>query len=212
MTLFLSAADVDDLLSTKEVIDAVELAHTDLATGLAVQFGLQAAINMASTIQLIPAKGMTLPLISYGGSSLIAAGLGLGCLLAMTRKRPQHEIDDILVGPRVDQPIRHERSGHDHLFDIVRTQRHLFSRSRIAELHLFRRLRHLVQRQQSPVRRLDLMQRELGGHRAVWPENGFDDLFRLLPRDEVTECRSHVPTQRSHFVAGQACCRMSSKQ
>src|SRR5205807_1776068 len=38
------------------------------ATGLAVQFGLQAAINMASTIQLIPAKGMTLPFISYGGS------------------------------------------------------------------------------------------------------------------------------------------------
>jgi cell division protein FtsW len=44
---------------------------------------------------------MTLPLVSYGGSSLIAAGLGLGVLLAMTRKRPQHEMDDILGQARI---------------------------------------------------------------------------------------------------------------
>lgn len=67
-------------------------------TGLAVLLGLQAMINMGVAVRLLPAKGMTLPLVSYGGSSLIAAGLGLGVLLAMTRKRPQHEIDDIL-GP-----------------------------------------------------------------------------------------------------------------
>jgi cell division protein FtsW len=67
-------------------------------TGLAVLLGLQALINIGVAVRLLPAKGMTLPLISYGGSSLIAAGLGLGMLLAMTRKRPQHEIDDIL-GP-----------------------------------------------------------------------------------------------------------------
>ena len=65
-------------------------------TGLAVLLGMQAMINMGVAVRLLPAKGMTLPLISYGGSSLIAAGLGLGVLLAMTRKRPQHEIDDLL--------------------------------------------------------------------------------------------------------------------
>ena len=56
-------------------------------TGLLVQFGLQAVINMASTLHIIPTKGMTLPFISYGGSSLLALGLGMGMLLAMTRKR-----------------------------------------------------------------------------------------------------------------------------
>lgn len=56
-------------------------------TGLLVQFGLQALINMASTINLMPTKGMTLPFISYGGSSLIALAFGMGALLALTRKR-----------------------------------------------------------------------------------------------------------------------------
>lgn len=65
-------------------------------TGLAVLLGMQSLINIGVAVRLLPAKGMTLPLISYGGSSLIAAGLGLGVLLAMTRKRPQHDIDDIL--------------------------------------------------------------------------------------------------------------------
>ena len=69
-------------------------------TGLAVLLGMQAMINIGVAVRLLPAKGMTLPLISYGGSSLIAAGLGLGVLLALTRKRPQHEIDDILGGVR----------------------------------------------------------------------------------------------------------------
>ena len=54
------------------------------ATGLAVQFGLQAAINMASTIQLIPAKGMTLPFISYGGSSALAMAICVGMMLSLT--------------------------------------------------------------------------------------------------------------------------------
>jgi cell division protein FtsW len=58
-------------------------------------------INMGVAVRLLPAKGMTLPLVSYGGSSLIAAGLGLGVLLAMTRKRPQHEMDDILGQARI---------------------------------------------------------------------------------------------------------------
>jgi cell division protein FtsW len=57
------------------------------ATGLLVQFGLQAVINMASTLHLMPTKGMTLPFISYGGSSMLALGLGMGMALALTRKR-----------------------------------------------------------------------------------------------------------------------------
>lgn len=58
------------------------------AAGLAVMLGLQAVINMAVNLQLIPAKGMTLPFISYGGSSILALALSVGCLIALTRKRP----------------------------------------------------------------------------------------------------------------------------
>ncbi len=58
------------------------------ATGLVVQFGLQAVINMASSVNLIPPKGMTLPFISYGGSSTLALAIGIGMLLALTRQRP----------------------------------------------------------------------------------------------------------------------------
>ncbi len=66
-------------------------------TGLVCIFGVQAIINMAVAVRLLPAKGMTLPFVSYGGSSLIAGGIALGMLLAFTRKRPQGEISDILV-------------------------------------------------------------------------------------------------------------------
>jgi cell division protein FtsW len=57
------------------------------ATGLLVQFGLQAFINMGTTLRLIPTKGMTLPLVSYGGSSMLAIAIGMGMLLALTRRR-----------------------------------------------------------------------------------------------------------------------------
>jgi len=56
-------------------------------TGLMVQFGLQAIINMASTLNLIPTKGMTLPFISYGGSSMMALAMGMGMVLGLTRRR-----------------------------------------------------------------------------------------------------------------------------
>ena len=56
-------------------------------SGLLVQFGIQALINMGSSLQLIPTKGMTLPFISYGGSSLLGIGIGLGMTLALTRRR-----------------------------------------------------------------------------------------------------------------------------
>ena len=55
--------------------------------GLSVQFGLQAVVHMGSSLRLLPAKGMTLPFISYGGSSLIAVALAMGLLLALTRRR-----------------------------------------------------------------------------------------------------------------------------
>jgi cell division protein FtsW len=70
------------------------MAHEDpfarfAATGLAVLFGAQAAINMAVNLHLIPAKGMTLPFISYGGSSLLSLAYGMGMLLALTRESPR---------------------------------------------------------------------------------------------------------------------------
>jgi len=64
------------------------------ATGLLAQFGLQAFVNMASSLHLIPTKGMTLPFVSYGGSSVLAIALGMGMLLALTRRR----------GPRSEAP------------------------------------------------------------------------------------------------------------
>ncbi len=67
-------------------------------TGLAALFALQALINLGVAARLLPAKGMTLPFVSYGGSSLIAAGIALGMLLAFTRHRPQGELGDILRG------------------------------------------------------------------------------------------------------------------
>jgi len=66
-------------------------------TGLACIFGIQALINTGVAVRLLPAKGMTLPFVSYGGSSLIAGGIAIGMLLSFTRKRPQGEIGDLLV-------------------------------------------------------------------------------------------------------------------
>src|SRR5574338_626465 len=58
------------------------------AAGLVIQFGLQALINMMVNVQLAPSKGMTLPFISYGGSSMLALSIGMGLLLAFTRRNP----------------------------------------------------------------------------------------------------------------------------
>jgi cell division protein FtsW len=55
-------------------------------SGLLIQFALQAIINMGSTLHLLPTKGMTLPFISYGGSSLVALAVCVGMILALTRK------------------------------------------------------------------------------------------------------------------------------
>jgi len=69
-------------------------------TGLACAFGVQSLINMGVAVRLLPAKGMTLPFVSYGGSSVIATGIALGMLLALTRQRPQNQIADILLNRR----------------------------------------------------------------------------------------------------------------
>lgn len=57
--------------------------------GLVLEIGVQAAINMASTLDLIPTKGMTLPFISFGGSSMLSIAVTCGFILALTRRRPQ---------------------------------------------------------------------------------------------------------------------------
>ena len=59
--------------------------------GLALMFGIQAAIAMAVNLNLMPAKGMTLPFISYGGSSMISLAYAMGTLIALSRRRPQAE-------------------------------------------------------------------------------------------------------------------------
>ncbi len=77
-------------------------------TGLVAGFGLQAMINLFSTLGMMPTKGMTLPFISYGGSSAVAVGLGMGMLLSLTRPRArddrgrEHRLSDGF--PREDTP------------------------------------------------------------------------------------------------------------
>jgi len=67
-------------------------------SGLVAMFGIQAIINVGVAVRLFPAKGMTLPFVSYGGSSIIAMGITIGMLLALTRVRPQKDIGDIFNG------------------------------------------------------------------------------------------------------------------
>ncbi len=78
---------------TKERDPFIRLAGAGLASLLA----LQAFINLGVAVRLLPAKGMTLPFVSYGGSSIIATGISVGMLLAFTRSRPQGGIGDILI-------------------------------------------------------------------------------------------------------------------
>jgi cell division protein FtsW len=70
------------------LLDEEDLFTTLAAAGLTAQLGGQAFINILVNLRLFPSKGMTLPLISYGGSSTIALCLGVGFLLAITRRNP----------------------------------------------------------------------------------------------------------------------------
>ncbi len=71
-----------------KLLDEDDLFPMLAAAGLATQLGVQAAINMAVNVNLAPSKGMTLPFVSYGGSSMIALAIGYGLLLAFTRRNP----------------------------------------------------------------------------------------------------------------------------
>jgi cell division protein FtsW len=68
--------------------------------GLLAQFGLQAIINLASTLNLMPTKGSTLPFISYGGSSLLALSISMGMVLSLTRERPNSKFTSRTVWER----------------------------------------------------------------------------------------------------------------
>jgi cell division protein FtsW len=68
--------------------------------GLIMLFGLQSFINMAVNLNLVPPKGMTLPFLSYGGSSLLSVALTSGFLLALTRKRPKSALTDRMPAHR----------------------------------------------------------------------------------------------------------------
>lgn len=77
-------------------------AFSRLATaGLVVLFGLQATINLAVNLHLMPSKGMTLPFISYGGSSLLSSAMTAGAILALTRRRPQPSRGDVVTVSRL---------------------------------------------------------------------------------------------------------------
>jgi cell division protein FtsW len=70
--------------------------------GLVASFGFQSIINIGVNVQILPAKGMTLPFISYGGSSLVAMALSMGYVLALTRKKPKA---NLIMQPRRNSPV-----------------------------------------------------------------------------------------------------------
>lgn len=75
--------------------------------GLTILFGLQSCINMMVNLHMMPAKGMTLPFVSYGGSSLLSLAYGMGMLLALTRRRPRTATLAELerLGTRIGSPV-----------------------------------------------------------------------------------------------------------
>ncbi|WP_421863405.1 FtsW/RodA/SpoVE family cell cycle protein, partial [Parvibaculum sp.] len=75
------------LHTLRRAMDEPDLFVQFASCGLVALFGLQALINMSVNVNLMPAKGMTLPFISYGGSSLFALAFAMGMLLALTRRR-----------------------------------------------------------------------------------------------------------------------------
>ena len=83
---------LDVLRALRHAITSAEAFARFAVSGLAVLFGLQSAINMAVNLHLMPAKGMTLPFISYGGSSMISLAYAMGMLLALARERPRAEL------------------------------------------------------------------------------------------------------------------------
>ncbi|MEM6307334.1 MAG: FtsW/RodA/SpoVE family cell cycle protein, partial [Pseudomonadota bacterium] len=87
---------VISLRSLSRLMDEQDMFVRLAGTGLVTVFAAQAMINMGVAVRLLPAKGMTLPFVSYGGSSLIAGGIALGMILAFTRHRPQTKITPLM--------------------------------------------------------------------------------------------------------------------
>lgn len=83
---------------------------TYLATGLSALFGLQALINMAVVLELVPAKGITLPFLSYGGSSLLASLTAVGILLSISRRPDPWRLSD-QRGRRAEAPTVVDKRG-----------------------------------------------------------------------------------------------------
>ena len=101
------------------------------AAGLAILFGLQSTINMAVNLHLMPAKGMTLPFISYGGSSLISLAYGMGMLIALTRERPQAQLSGGTHARR-ERGVMHAAGGAPVLVAAGGTGGHLFPAEALA--------------------------------------------------------------------------------
>ncbi len=99
------------------------------AAGLIAEFGLQALINMAVNLNLIPTKGMTLPFISYGGSSLLALAIAMGMLLALTRRGARLQLPRTAGVARVTGPILIAAGGTGgHMFPALALGRALAGR------------------------------------------------------------------------------------
>jgi cell division protein FtsW len=88
------------LHAARETDEFIRLA----VSGLALLIGAQAMINIGVNLELLPAKGMTLPLISYGGSSMLAIAITVGFILALTRHRPEKRARNKIVMPSKVKP------------------------------------------------------------------------------------------------------------
>ena len=84
---------------------------TYLAAGLSALFGLQALVNMAVVLEVIPAKGITLPFLSYGGSSLLVSLGAVGVLLSISRNPTPWRISDMRGRRRRREPKVKEPTG-----------------------------------------------------------------------------------------------------
>ena len=102
------------------------------AAGLAILFGAQSAINMSVNLHLVPAKGMTLPFISYGGSSLLSLAYGMGMLLALTRQQSRAEQlgSDGAFRARPERRLMASRSGRRSCLSPPAAPAGIFSRPR----------------------------------------------------------------------------------
>ncbi|MEQ1780370.1 MAG: FtsW/RodA/SpoVE family cell cycle protein [Hyphomonadaceae bacterium] len=92
LTVLFAVISIKGIMEASKQQDVYQRAA---GVGLYAIFGLQAAVNMSVNLSLIPPKGMTLPLVSSGGSSLLGSALTLGLALALTRKQPESSLSHL---------------------------------------------------------------------------------------------------------------------